>query len=181
MSMKNSIATIGNRTRDLPTCSAVPPPTSPPRSPSDYFNLLESCELCMLYFIMCSMLYSFFSLEPYIKENTLSTTSTVTSLLARTSRRTVSLKRYRNHGNMRKRSVVTMTPGCGSVTHWLTHSVIQSHQGYIRRYQPSGQAPWKTINVAFWRQQVRIVGEESYLDENIFLSLTSPPAKLGRY
>ena len=29
--MKNSNETIGNRTRDLPTCSAVPQPTAPPR------------------------------------------------------------------------------------------------------------------------------------------------------
>ena len=33
MSMKNSIDTIGNRTRDLPTCSAVPQPIGPPRAP----------------------------------------------------------------------------------------------------------------------------------------------------
>ena len=31
MSMKNSNETIGNGTRDLPTCSAVPQPTAPPR------------------------------------------------------------------------------------------------------------------------------------------------------
>jgi hypothetical protein len=31
--MKNSSDTIGNRTRDLPTCSAVPQPPSPPRAP----------------------------------------------------------------------------------------------------------------------------------------------------
>jgi hypothetical protein len=31
MSMKNSNDTIGNRTRDLPACSAVPQPTVPPR------------------------------------------------------------------------------------------------------------------------------------------------------
>jgi hypothetical protein len=30
MSMKNSSDTIGNRTRDLPTCSAVPQPIAPP-------------------------------------------------------------------------------------------------------------------------------------------------------
>ena len=34
MSMKNSSDTIGNRTRDLPTCSAVPQPTAPPRAPN---------------------------------------------------------------------------------------------------------------------------------------------------
>ena len=33
MSMKNSIDTIGNRTRDLPACSTVPHPTVPPRAP----------------------------------------------------------------------------------------------------------------------------------------------------
>jgi len=30
--MKNSNDTIGNRTRDLPTCRAVPQPTAPPRA-----------------------------------------------------------------------------------------------------------------------------------------------------
>jgi hypothetical protein len=33
MSMKNSNNTIGNRTRDLPACSAVTQPTAPPRIP----------------------------------------------------------------------------------------------------------------------------------------------------
>jgi len=33
MSMKNSSDIIGNRTRDLPACSAVPQPTAPPRAP----------------------------------------------------------------------------------------------------------------------------------------------------
>jgi len=32
MSMKNSNDTIGNRTRDLPACCAVPQPTAPPRT-----------------------------------------------------------------------------------------------------------------------------------------------------
>ena len=36
MTMKNSIYTIGNRTRDLPACSTVPQPTVPPRAPSLY-------------------------------------------------------------------------------------------------------------------------------------------------
>jgi len=31
--MKNSSDTIGNRTRDLLACSAVPQPTVPPRAP----------------------------------------------------------------------------------------------------------------------------------------------------
>ena len=35
MSMKNSNYTIGNRTHDLPTCSAVPQPTTPPRTPTN--------------------------------------------------------------------------------------------------------------------------------------------------
>ena len=33
MSVKNSSDTIGNRTRDVPACSAVPQPTAPPRAP----------------------------------------------------------------------------------------------------------------------------------------------------
>ena len=36
ISMKNSNDTIGNRTRDLPACSAVLQPTAPPRAPSTY-------------------------------------------------------------------------------------------------------------------------------------------------
>jgi hypothetical protein len=32
MSMKNSNDTVGNRTDDLPDCSAVPQPTAPPRA-----------------------------------------------------------------------------------------------------------------------------------------------------
>jgi hypothetical protein len=31
--MKNPNDIIGNRTRDLPACSAVPQPTAPPRAP----------------------------------------------------------------------------------------------------------------------------------------------------
>ena len=46
MSMKNPNDTIGNRTRDLPTCSAVPQPTALPRvtvsySASSFFFLTD--------------------------------------------------------------------------------------------------------------------------------------------
>jgi hypothetical protein len=34
MAMKNSNDTIGNRTRDLPTCGAAPQRTAPPRAPT---------------------------------------------------------------------------------------------------------------------------------------------------
>jgi hypothetical protein len=34
MSMRNSNDTIGNRTRNLPACSAVPQPAVPPRAPN---------------------------------------------------------------------------------------------------------------------------------------------------
>ena len=37
--MKNSSDTIGNRTRDLPTCSAVPQPTALQRAPKT--NLIQ--------------------------------------------------------------------------------------------------------------------------------------------
>jgi hypothetical protein len=36
ISMKNSSDTIGNQTRDLPTCSAVPQPNALPRAPNMY-------------------------------------------------------------------------------------------------------------------------------------------------
>ena len=39
--MKNSNDTIGNRTRDLRACSAVPQPTAPPHSPLCYWTLIN--------------------------------------------------------------------------------------------------------------------------------------------
>ena len=41
MSMKHSNDTIGNRTRDLPACSAVPQPTVPVRAPVNIRYLLQ--------------------------------------------------------------------------------------------------------------------------------------------
>jgi hypothetical protein len=38
MSMKNSSDTIGNQTRDVPVCSAVPQPTAP----EDYINIIHN-------------------------------------------------------------------------------------------------------------------------------------------
>ena len=60
MSMKYSNDTIGNRTRDLLTCSAVPQPTAPPRSPVVYqysttIRILQIwpwlCNLQMLFYM----------------------------------------------------------------------------------------------------------------------------------
>jgi len=44
MSMKNSNDTIGNQTRSLPACSAVPQPTAPQRTPKEeqYLKKLQS-------------------------------------------------------------------------------------------------------------------------------------------
>jgi hypothetical protein len=39
--MKNSSDTIGNRTRNLPTCSTVPQPTAPPRAPTSYVSYFK--------------------------------------------------------------------------------------------------------------------------------------------
>ena len=41
--MKNSNDTIGNRTRDLPACSAVPQPTAPPRTPTVLHDIGLMC------------------------------------------------------------------------------------------------------------------------------------------
>ena len=43
--MKKSIDTIGNRTRDLPACSAVPQPTAPPSAPPPKLNVLSQMSL----------------------------------------------------------------------------------------------------------------------------------------
>jgi len=47
MTMKNSIYTIGNRTRDLPACSAVPQPTALSRAPVSSIGDLN-CRLITL-------------------------------------------------------------------------------------------------------------------------------------
>jgi hypothetical protein len=44
MSMKNSGDNIGNRTRDLPACSALPQPTAPPRD--------ISVDIIIFYFVI---------------------------------------------------------------------------------------------------------------------------------
>jgi hypothetical protein len=44
MLMKNSNDTIGNRTRVLPACSAVPQPTAPLRAPFDCSQVPKKCE-----------------------------------------------------------------------------------------------------------------------------------------
>jgi len=54
--MKNSSDTIGNRTRDLPTCSAVPQPTALPRAPSS--THLDVLYVTENYFIQLSFRFS---------------------------------------------------------------------------------------------------------------------------
>jgi hypothetical protein len=44
MSMKNSIDTLGNRTRDPPACGVVPQPTAPPRAPT--LHTVADLKLC---------------------------------------------------------------------------------------------------------------------------------------
>jgi hypothetical protein len=44
MSMKNSCDTIGNRTRDLPACGAVPQPTAPtPINKKEISQKIKEC------------------------------------------------------------------------------------------------------------------------------------------
>jgi hypothetical protein len=77
--MKNSNNTIGNRTRDLPVCSAVPQPTAPPRAPliskyGLYINFMEKkysglllcitkhspvqCYVCLVYYRISSFIFT---------------------------------------------------------------------------------------------------------------------------
>jgi len=44
--MKNLNDTIGNQTRDLPACSAVPQPTAPPHAPYIYMYLIIFYYFC---------------------------------------------------------------------------------------------------------------------------------------
>ena len=51
MSMKNSDDTIGNRSHDLPTCSAVPQPTAPPRTYLELCWNKISCQILADFYI----------------------------------------------------------------------------------------------------------------------------------
>jgi len=44
--MKNSNDTMGNRTRDLPACSAVFQPTAPPRGPTSAVVRVNCMKIC---------------------------------------------------------------------------------------------------------------------------------------
>jgi hypothetical protein len=52
---KNSSNTIGNRTRDLPACSALPQPTAPPRAPTCRGNVTKNDfnSSLMFYMLTC--------------------------------------------------------------------------------------------------------------------------------
>jgi hypothetical protein len=56
MSVKKSNDTIGNRTRDLPACSAVPQPTAPPRCSLRLLNISEFIDFILgnfFFFLEC--------------------------------------------------------------------------------------------------------------------------------
>ena len=61
MLMKNYNDIIGNRTRDIPSCCAVPQPTAPPRALSQSYriiNFLATVDVNMtflLYVTTCSL------------------------------------------------------------------------------------------------------------------------------
>ena len=55
--MKNSNGTIGNRTRDLPACSAVPQPTAPPGASYLHKYLLIVLTRCAKFIIYINLLY----------------------------------------------------------------------------------------------------------------------------
>jgi hypothetical protein len=54
MSMKTSSDNIVNRTRDLPTCSAMPQPTAPLRSPYIYIYIYTLHTIIILHFFACA-------------------------------------------------------------------------------------------------------------------------------
>ena len=45
--MKNSNETVGNRTHNLPACSAVSQPTAPPRTPCIYMRVCVCVCVCV--------------------------------------------------------------------------------------------------------------------------------------
>jgi len=80
--MKNSNDTVGNRTRDLPTCSAVLQPTAPPRDPIikmveiNFFYMCKTSIICtVLYFVLkfCNggliMVFLDRNMQSFLQEN----------------------------------------------------------------------------------------------------------------
>jgi hypothetical protein len=65
MSMKKSSYTIGNRTSDIPVCSTVPQPTTPPRAPSLYV-----CMYVCMYVCLNVCMYSHIYIHMYIHTHT---------------------------------------------------------------------------------------------------------------
>jgi hypothetical protein len=66
VSIKNYNDTIGNRTRDLPVCSAVPQPTAPPRGPINGVYHYKIKVLCIIYIMWLADIFSF-GLAPVYK------------------------------------------------------------------------------------------------------------------
>jgi hypothetical protein len=62
--MKNSNDTIGNRTRDLPACSAVPQPTAPPRAPRLQADVQE---IVVLFLAAVRGLFLFQNVRPFLE------------------------------------------------------------------------------------------------------------------
>ena len=58
--MKNSIDTIGNRTRDFPACSTLPQPTVPLCAHNQYIFCIDATVCLAAYFILS---YIFFRAE----------------------------------------------------------------------------------------------------------------------
>jgi len=54
--MKNSSDPNGNRTRDLPTCSAVPQPTAPPRTPHNVGSKSNNSNKLMVIMVVMMMM-----------------------------------------------------------------------------------------------------------------------------
>jgi hypothetical protein len=58
---------IGNRTRDLPTCSAVPQPTAPPRALNKrQDNKLKNYCVRLVIYLNCTMTLGLTNLKFYI-------------------------------------------------------------------------------------------------------------------
>ena len=146
------------------------------------YNRLECCKLLVLHFVICSTLFWLLSLRPYIKENAFSVIWTVTSLSVRTSRRTVSLKRDLNHGNLRQRSVVIMATMMW-LSNSLTHSLIQSLIHIKGTFGVVSRAGGSVEN--YQRVTMEVAGTNCCLEKlswsKYFVTIHSPTTELRRY
>jgi len=172
MSMKNSNDTIGNLTRDLPACSAMPQLTAPPRAP---VQMIQGSKLT-LWLHYCSWLDNPNRPGPHFWGSLI--TSRLTTL-GRTPVDEWSARRrdvYRTTYNTRQTSMPLggFEPATSASERLQTHALVRARSpasatntcGYLTRW-------------LYWLRWVRQVMHAEFLWGNILKTNVQDPERVG--